>query len=130
MSKLAIAEAIPWNLSISLVSILLKNLVLIGLGFGALRLSSGHKKESVNFCLNGGSGLPKSQNKKAHGYTVSISAFSLGLEIVQISIHLKSKNALYQKITNVYFFLLIFNKVWFLSIFTSAKVQKNPIVRR
>ena len=101
-----------------------------GLAFGALRLSSGHKKESVNFCLNGGSGLPKSLNKKAHGYTVSISAFSLGLEIVQISIHLKSKNALYQKIINVYFFLLIFNKVWFLSIFTSAKVQKNPIVRR
>ena len=126
MSKLAMAEAMPWNLSISLVSILLKNLVLMM----AWRLGRFAFRESVNFCLNGGSGLPKSLNKKAHGYTVSISAFSLGLEIVQISIHLKSKNALYQKIINVYFFLLIFNKVWFLSIFTSAKVQKNPIVRR
>ena len=66
-----------------------------GLAFGALRLSSGHKKESVNFCLNGGSGLPKSQNKKAHGYTVSISAFFCNtVEIVQISDYLKSKNAL------------------------------------
>ena len=109
MSKLAIAEAMPWNLSISLVSILLKNLVLIGLAFGALRLSSGHKKESVNFCLNGGSGLPKSQNKKAHGYTVSISAFSLGLEIVQISIHLKSKNALYQYV--IYLFILLLFRI-------------------
>ncbi len=32
MSKLAIAEAMPWNLSISVDSILLKNLVLIRLG--------------------------------------------------------------------------------------------------
>ena len=40
MSKLAMAEAMPWNLSISVDSILLKNLVLIGLTFVALRLSS------------------------------------------------------------------------------------------
>ena len=34
-------------------------------------------------------------NKKAHGYTVSISAFlSSEVEIVEISVHLKSKNAL------------------------------------
>ena len=110
MSKLAIAEAIPWNLSISLVPILLKNLVLIGLAFGALRLSSGHKKESVNFCLNGGSGLPKSQNKKAHGYTVSISAFSRNtVEIVQISTLLEKQKRFI--ICYLSFILLLFRYI-------------------
>ena len=42
----------------------------------ALRLSETSQKRSVNFCLDGGSGLPISPlNKKAHGYTVNISAF-------------------------------------------------------
>ena len=77
MSKLAMAEAMPWNLSISVDSILLKNLVLMMYLVQALRLSETSQKESVNFCLDGGSGLPISPlNKKAHGYTVSISAFS------------------------------------------------------
>ena len=52
-------------------------------------------KKSVNFCLDGGSGLPVLQTRKPTDSTVSISAFSLGLKIVQISNHLKSKNALY-----------------------------------
>ena len=42
-------------------------------------------------------------NKKAHGHTVSISAFlSSVIEIVEISVHLKSKNALY------YIFIFLF----------------------
>lgn len=77
MSKLAIAEAIPWNLSISLVSILLKNLVLIGLAFGALRLPNCYKKRiRETFCLYLRFAKTLNANKKAHGYTVSISAFS------------------------------------------------------
>ena len=58
MSKLAIAEAMPWNLSISVDSILLKNLVLIRLGvFGALPFKH-YKKVTVNFCLLRGCGIP------------------------------------------------------------------------
>ena len=54
------------------------------------------KKKSVNFCLDRGSRLPSLQTRKPTDSTVSISAFlSSEVEIVEISVHLKSKNALY-----------------------------------
>ena len=60
-------------------------------------LLSEHKKEIRDtFCLDGGSGLPVLQTRKPTDNTVSISAISCNTEeIVQISVHLKSKNALY-----------------------------------
>ncbi len=66
------------------------------LGIDSILLSKHHKKESVNFCLDRGSRLPSLQTRKPTDSTVSISAFlSSEVEIVEISVHLKSKNALY-----------------------------------
>ena len=45
------------------------------IGRYALHLSETSQKESVNFCLRLRFGKPFTTNKKAHGYTVSISAF-------------------------------------------------------
>ena len=54
------------------------------------------KRIRETFCLDGGSGLPVLQTRKPTDNTLSISAFSSNTEeIVQISVHLKSKNALY-----------------------------------
>jgi hypothetical protein len=66
-----------------------------GLAFGALRLSSGHKKESVNFCLDLRFAKTLTTNKKAHGYTVSVLlSCVVNYEIWRFQVHLKSKNAL------------------------------------
>ena len=52
------------------------------------------QKKSANFCLDRGSRLPIPKTRKLTDITVSISAFSSGItEIVEISVHLKSKNA-------------------------------------
>ena len=66
-----------------------------GLAFGALRLSSGHKKESVNFCLDLRFAKTLTTNKKAHGYAVSVLlSCVVNYEIWRFQVHLKSKNAL------------------------------------
>ena len=97
MSKLAIDVEMQWNLSISVVSILLKNLVLMMPSvLDILPFSSITNKKSVNVCLDRGSRLPIPKTRKPTDSTVSISAFSSNTEeIVQISVHLKSKNAFY-----------------------------------
>jgi hypothetical protein len=54
-------------------------------------------------CLNGGSGLPIPLNEKAHGLHREHFCFLVEVEIVQISVHLKSKNALNQSISFLFY---------------------------